>query len=507
MDATTPSSGVIPPGPLVQIRSYARRAGVEDHTTTRVALRPIAGWRMDYGRFEFDSSFVEPEAALEIPRLTDLTRQFPESPISIFGHADPTGDDDYNKPLSGRRALAVYALLVRDVELWDELYEQELPGDRWGLRSVQRMLAQLRDADGEPYYQGAVDDWFGEASMEALKRFQADNGLEVDGVPGPLSRKAMYGLYMDALCTHPDGTILVLTDDDFLARGEDPEHRGDVQGCSEFNPAMVFATDEHQTFEASADKEERNRENAVNRRVTIFFYPEGVVVDTAKWPCPAARTGTAACRKRFWSDANNRRSPQESRRHFDGDFDTFGCRFYHYIGFNSPAETPLHLRNAFDVYLYHEAGSNTAEGTFTVVSDDGEIEKSAPASDAIVMRSDADGEVRCLRLIGLHAGKRYTLVFQTADGDEEPVVLVEDFTIEEYMAKGAGSPEDGAEVAYVTMDDETFLVYEPTHADHPIDWSKGKDPDDWIVEATDVEDEDLRVTLITITEDDGAARS
>jgi len=34
-------------------------------------------------------------------------KDHPACPLSVFGHADPVGSDDYNKALSGRRAMAV----------------------------------------------------------------------------------------------------------------------------------------------------------------------------------------------------------------------------------------------------------------------------------------------------------------------------------------------------------------------------------------------------------------
>ena len=507
-DPTTsaPTYGLVPPGRLVQIRSVAHPVGQEQHTTVRAGLRPIAAWRMDYGRFEFDSSFVEPEAALEIPHVIELARRFPDSPISLFGHADPTGDDYYNKALSGRRALAVYGLLVRDVELWDELYKQEYSGDRWGPRSVQRMLTELTDADGNPYYDGTVDDWFGPGSKQALEHFQADNGLTVDGSPGPLSRKALYRVYMDVLCTHPDGEVFVLTDDDFLARGRGDDHRGDVQGCSEANPAMVFSQEEHLKFQAWANRDERNRENAVNRRVVVFFYPDDTEIDVdAWWPCPAARDGFATCQKRFWSDASHRRNPQQHRRHFDGDFDTFACRFYHHIGNNTPGETPLHLAQSFDVYHYNEVGS-AAGGRFRLRSADGVVDVSAPATDGVVLRSDPDGEVRCLRITGLHATQRVTLSYENPEGEEAPVVLIEDFTIAEYLAADAAPDGQRPAVSYVRMEDESWVAYEEPPPNGPVDWSRPADPEHWEVDTQEVEDEDMKIRLTSITETDDGRR-
>ena len=60
-----------------------------------------------------------------------LLKEHPESPLSIFGHADPVGNDEYNKGLSGRRATVIYALLISNsdpntaVRLWEEVAQQE----------------------------------------------------------------------------------------------------------------------------------------------------------------------------------------------------------------------------------------------------------------------------------------------------------------------------------------------------------------------------------------------
>src|SRR5215813_13554195 len=75
-------------------------------------LVPVACWRVDDIRFSFDSSFVQPEVKIEMAHLVQLMNKHPECPLSIFGHADPTGDDSYNKTLSGRRAKAIYSLFI-----------------------------------------------------------------------------------------------------------------------------------------------------------------------------------------------------------------------------------------------------------------------------------------------------------------------------------------------------------------------------------------------------------
>ena len=77
--------------------------------TIRKPLVPIACWRVDDIRFD----------------------QHPGCPIPVFGHADPAGTDDHNKSLSGRRATAVYAILIANsnlakaTSLWQNVAAQE----------------------------------------------------------------------------------------------------------------------------------------------------------------------------------------------------------------------------------------------------------------------------------------------------------------------------------------------------------------------------------------------
>src|SRR5205823_1548209 len=72
--------------------------------------------------------------------------------------------------------------------------------------------------------------------------------------------------------------------------------------------------------------------------VMILLFRPGSKVDPAKWPCPRVKEGTAACRKRFWSDADKKRQFQQNRREFKDTQDTFACRFYQRIADSSPCE-------------------------------------------------------------------------------------------------------------------------------------------------------------------------
>ncbi len=309
-----------------------------EFNTVKAAIFPIACWRVDDVRFEFDSSFVTPDVADEMTLLAKLVRQHTRDdqkpPASVFGHADPVGDDHYNKQLSGRRAQAIYALLTRDTALWEDLYSHQIGNDKWGVKSIQTMLKAVGH---DP---GAIDGVQGQKTTAAIKSFQQANGLAVDGVAGPQTRAKLFLAYMDAICKDEKGNPFKLEKTDFLAQGTDKDGKGDYQGCSEFNPVLLFSQLEEQEFSQSQNQSQRNAENAPNRRVVVFLFRVGSRVSAERWPCPRAKEGVGGCKKRFWSDGEQRRSKRlpEQRRKYEETKDTFACRFYDRISVGSPCE-------------------------------------------------------------------------------------------------------------------------------------------------------------------------
>lgn len=117
----------------------------------RLRIIPVACWRVEDIRFAFDSSFVTSDVTAELRLLVSLrerhkrenpiSREMQYPPLSVFGHADPVGTDDYNKSLSGRRATAVYAVLIANsepstaVSLWQKVAQAE----NWGANQRQAM--------------------------------------------------------------------------------------------------------------------------------------------------------------------------------------------------------------------------------------------------------------------------------------------------------------------------------------------------------------------------------
>jgi hypothetical protein len=200
----------------------------------------------------------------------------------------------------------------------------------------------------------------------------------------PAVRKQLFRDYMDRLC----GSDLEVAPDEFLGRGVDPGGKADFQGCSEFNPILLFSKNEQQELARPNKKEERDTENAPNRRVLVFLFKQGVSINPKLWPCPRAKEGTAGCRKRFWSDAEKRRANQEERREFSKTRDTFGCRFYHRLAEASPCETgkiPIRIR------LYDDKGKFIPNAAFRLTLKSQPIRVGRASSKGIIVVRPAPG--------------------------------------------------------------------------------------------------------------------
>ena len=374
------------PGPLCV---FAAPSTGEEFNRVRAAIFPIACFKLESMRFDFESSVVLPELRREMPILAQLLADHTEPdnlkrtpPLSIFGHADPVGDDDLNKALSGRRAAAIYGLVTRRVEVWEDLYKtgstggagkfvRAAAGDVWGIRSIQIVLNALppdhfapssaassgvpSQASGAPPIQqpplrpleltGQLDS----ATRDRVRSFQAGpkgaaDGLATDGDPGAATRKTLFLAYMEFICV--DSRNIPFKIDartGFLAENADPEGKGDFQGCSEFNPVLLFSKSAKAKFDVDQNKTGRNASNASNRRVMVLLFRPGAKITAQLWPCPRSKEGTAGCRKRFWSDGEKRRSNSDEERRFDKTHDTFACRFYQRLLTNSPCESVLAL--------------------------------------------------------------------------------------------------------------------------------------------------------------------
>lgn len=284
----------------------------DEKNTVAIADVPLACWRLETARFDFDSSVIRPDAEPELTLLAGMFDTTGGAALSVFGHADPVGDDEYNKALSGRRTKAVYGLLTRDTAMWNELASSET----WPQAAFTMMQART-------------------------------------GKPAGTPRDELFRAYMDAICHRADGTPFTVDKSGFLGKGLDPGGKADYQGCSEFNPILRFSAAEEQELSPQARHPERDLRNAPNRRVLVFMFPAGMFAPASDWPCPRATENTSGCRAQFWPDGDQRRAAQDRERSYEVDKDTFACAFYDRMARRSPCEV---LRKALRIRLLDPAG-------------------------------------------------------------------------------------------------------------------------------------------------------
>jgi len=355
----------------------------KEHNTIKNALVPFACWRANDMRFDFESSFVRPEIDAELGALKELIDRHTltdesgkgvhKPALTVFGHADPTGSDDFNKSLSGRRAQAIYALLVRKTDLWEELYSNPLGKDNWEPKAINAMQTVL--------------------------------GQSISNHPSSSARKSLFKSYMDLICTVKDEAGKPLKDEqgqivrlelkptDFLANGEDAQGKGDFQGCGEFNPVLMFSEAENKEFSEPKNTELRDGANAPNRRVLVFLFRPGIRIKPDAWPCPRAKEGVAACKKRFWSDAEQRRKFQQKRREFQDTQDTFACRFYDRLSNNSPCEKGP---QTFQIRLYDPMGKVIANAPFELSIGLRKPIRGTANENGLVVAQDIEVPNRCI---------------------------------------------------------------------------------------------------------------
>lgn len=426
----------------------------DDFNLLREPLVAIGCMMLPHRHFEFDSSFIGPEAESRFTKFATLMtklkaqddadpKRFP--PVSVFGHADPTGTDEYNGPLSGRRALALYGVLTRNVKLWDTLHQNGYRGDQWGNRSIRRMLSislqRPKGAEPEPpFFAGPTDD-APDAAGKAQQKKDTDDAIKAykraRGASEPVSatmdaktRAKLFAEYMDAICHDEAGDPFKLDPKtDFIARNKDATgHKGDVQGCGEFNPIFLLSKAEDELFAGAKELHEaRDALYARNRRALVYIFRHGTQVTPKNWPCPVASNGKNAsnfepCKDRFWSDHKERRKLGEERRVFgrdmemaviddDGNVDvddtghvaftpiletghTMACRFYQGFARYSPCEAGLKewvVRFRIDGFTKpNEPAKPLPLANRRYVLEMGEARASATVRGAL----DAKGEIR-----------------------------------------------------------------------------------------------------------------
>lgn len=347
ISATNPNRFILP---LVVAPTPDDRPGA--FNTVRHSLITVACKDVPPEHFEFDSSFIGPKSKLGFAKLPGMIVRHPGSPLAIWGHTDPEGSLEYNQFLSERRAEAVFAALVRDLDAWERLFSSVAArgkafNDIWGDAAIRIILVSF----GFDF-----DESQRETLKDAIKKFEAARG---DAVPAGRNdaafRRRLFAEYMDAICVDDKGKPFTLKKTDFLGDGG---KRGPFQGCSEFNPQLILSKAETDDFarDKAFGKDKRHKANSNNRRVMIFFFAAGTKIDPDQWACPRATEGLKKCKDHLFSDHTQRTEKQfpSRRRRFGkqvrGETDrfsrpemTFGCRFYHGIAQRSPCERDVQM--------------------------------------------------------------------------------------------------------------------------------------------------------------------
>ncbi len=436
----------------------------EDHdNVTKEVLKPLACWLMGDFRFHFGSSLVRWDALDDFQALDRLRHRHPGTRLCLFGHADPIGNDSNNKVLSGRRAQSVYAVLTRQTDLWEDLYSSPAGSDQWTEGDLANMLLFI----------GYIDTVDGSPVDEAiLRRFQDDFGVPQSGQFDKETRRVLFRAYMDLICVDaPPGDVTPMPYEldpanHFLGGGENSEGIGDYQGCSEFNPRMIFSAREWNTLQAWSKQDERNWENAPNRRVMGFLFPLGSKLP-GNWPCPAATAGHTQCMKTFFHDGERRRSYRynDRRRDYAEDGNTFACMHYDRLAQDSPCyenQKPMpppppppdetqedtivrahvtrssdgaYLEGA-DVYLY-EAGQPVAAASAQTYSMGVAYFDGVRAPETYTLRVYRDGYASQQSTIEVDPGKvheqRFSMIRQGVDEADWPVEeRTEEVVVEEW---------------------------------------------------------------------------
>lgn len=252
--------------PGIYARDVLRGPGVTPHKEYAAARLPT--------RFSRGKSFPKPSM---LPLLHAVAAQLDEESwraVMLVGHTDAIGSEDFNNKLSTRRAEAVKALLMRDLDFFLARFDGA-QGERWGWEEVQWMLYALRP-HGRPFYIGMADEHCGPLTEDAISRFQVWTGtLPPDSALDQATLRELLTRYLE---------LAPLIDRTITAMGA---------GC--FHAPRTFGADSQPL------PDEEGVESPDQRRVDVFLHggsgmsPE---VETLATPSPQALAAyTTWCRR------------------------------------------------------------------------------------------------------------------------------------------------------------------------------------------------------------------
>lgn len=393
--------------------------------TFRMPLQAEACWRVRAEAFAINATFPLPVARKDFVRFLEVRKRHPNSPISVFGHAQYIKGTAYSwkreweeikKKRKQRKKEAArlekearkkarerleaarrgdVPASVGPTDLEEVLPKWiERPKDTFDDVDKSKELSDLRAAaiyavlvrdltlwkkvgNAEQFSWGkaahrrmllAVRDQgaLGRAKIgELIQNFQQTNELLVTGLMNRETESALAKAYMDFLCP------MTVKPSDFIGGGEDAGGRGAYQGCGQQNPVVIPSEFDMELLEDARYSYLRHDAFRNNDRVLLLLFPEGIEIPASKWNCPAAGSGDSACKTRFWSDSDRRRKPGESKRDFATSGDTFACRTYQRAVEESPCEGKAIHTDWIEIALYDSEGEPAVGVFYTIVLPDG----------------------------------------------------------------------------------------------------------------------------------------
>jgi len=130
-----------------------------------------------------------------------------EKELIVEGHADQSGDDEYNLRISKRRAEAIKALLEDEKELWNGVVDANGKDQKIETEDYQQTLKSLAVKYGWPCDPGKVDNKNGPKTENGVRNFQKEYNsrfmekgeLTVDGKMGPKTWEAVFNVLRSLL--------------------------------------------------------------------------------------------------------------------------------------------------------------------------------------------------------------------------------------------------------------------------------------------------------------------
>ena len=125
----------MPPNPPIEDEKNKMKSTTEGITSAdpaqwEKATRNAEIFKSDTAYFDFDSSVVKSSEKSKVAVVADYLKAHPADGVSVEGHCDERGTEEYNRSLGERRALALREELVSTGVSPSHVLTQTLGKDR-----------------------------------------------------------------------------------------------------------------------------------------------------------------------------------------------------------------------------------------------------------------------------------------------------------------------------------------------------------------------------------------